>query len=73
MTKYTTFITIGNRENDLRDYMVKQYGITPDEAQSIVAAEWPPAERTHEGHYKAVSRMVARAKWYAARRETSST
>lgn len=70
MTEYVTYITIGNRENDLRDFMVKQYDITADQARSILDSEPYGGFKSSEDQYQWIKRVITKIK---ALRSSSAT
>lgn len=70
MTEYVTYITIGNRENDLRDFMVKQYDITADQARSILDSEPYVGFKSPEDRYQWTKRVITKIK---ALRSSSAT
>ena len=64
MTEYTTFSTIGNKPGALRDYIVKQYAVTRDQAQSVLDSEPMPTkgEGWREDQYQWMKRVVTKTK-----------
>jgi hypothetical protein len=62
MTEYVTYITIGNRANDLRDYLADKYGVSAAQVQSVLDTEPYGGFKSNEERYQWMKRTIGKIK-----------
>jgi hypothetical protein len=62
VTQYTTFITIGNMPNALRDYLADKFGLSADQVQSVLDTEPYGGFKSSEERYQWIRRTDTKLK-----------
>ena len=61
MAEYITYITIGNKPESLRNYLVETYGIAAEQAKDILDSD-PYQPKSREDQHQWVKRVMTKVR-----------